>query len=233
MTTKTDENGNVIPDVEKPEGDKDTTDKTDDKSADLDVSTPEAIAATVEKLVNERLAPIKTKLDEAYSARDTAIATAQEKEDAARTAELALLRSEGKDKEAHELELAESKKTNEKLQEQNRKLSRDSKVRESMNALTFRNAKAADLAFKEVVGELVQGEDGQWKHKSGVSIGEYVTAFASDETQSFLFKPKSSSGADLGDDTTTETPQTPKSLFDMKQEDVIKMAGEGKLPGQK
>jgi len=192
----------------------------------------------VNKLVQERidneLKPIKEKLDNAFRARDEAMAKAAEYERKEKEANLKRLEDEGKHKEVYELKLAEEKARIAALEKANIELTRDVTVRDVLKGFSFRNESAADLAYREVVAQLVQNETGNWIHRSGVSIKDFVTNFAQSEEMSFLFKPKGNSGAgtntnntnnpNLGDD------GKPKSLFKMTQAEVLKLAKEGKLP---
>lgn len=198
-------------------------------------STTETQATSVEKLVAEQvaaaLAPIKANLDNAYAARDAANAKLAQIELERKAAELKRMEEEGKHKEIAEMRLAEAAAKIKALEDTNTNLSRDVAVREAMKAHAFRNAKAADMAYQEIVSHLVKNDQGRWMHTSGVSVSDFVEAFAKDEEQSFLFKPKASSGA--GTTTTqsgtTTTSSGKRSLFTMSQAEVLKMASEGKL----
>ncbi|MDH5185164.1 MAG: hypothetical protein OEX12_14880, partial [Gammaproteobacteria bacterium] len=155
----------------------------------------DALTKMVAEKVEAELAEIKSKLNNAYATRDEAIAKLAEKEQAEEESRLEKLREEGKHKEAFDLELTKERAKNDALLKRNTELSRDNVVRESLRGLDFRNEKAADVAFKEVISELSQNENGEWVHKTGVSVSEFVQAFSKDEVQSFLFKPKTSTGA--------------------------------------
>lgn len=186
----------------------------------------------VEERVAEQLKEIKGKLDNAYSARDEALRKVKEAEEAKKADEIKRLQDEGKHKEALELQLAEERAARATLEKRNTELSRDVTVRTALSGLEFRNDKAADIAFKEITGQLVQNDSGVWVHKSGVSISDFVGAFAKDEEQSFLFKTKTNNGGGSSSNNSkgTNTDGKPKSLFSMSQDEVIKMAREGKLP---
>lgn len=203
-----------------------------ERLANLNTNTDVSVQKLVEAQVAEALKDIKDKLNKAYEARDTAIKEKAELERREKEANLKRMEEEGKHKEVLELRLAESNAALEVANKRITELTRDVEVREALGGLPFRNEKAAKVAYKEVVDALVQDDKGVWRHKSGVSIKDYVEAFSKDEDQAFLFKTKTSSGA--GTSTTTTTTETkPGSLFAMKQEDVLKMAAEGKLPKRK
>lgn len=193
----------------------------------------------VEKLVADRvkeaLKDIKGKLDSAYSKRDEALAKAAELEKKERDREVARLKEEGKLKEAFEMQLAEEKARREALEKQNIELTRDAEVQRGLVHLNFRNDSAREMASRIITDQLVRNESGSWVHRSGVSITDFVKAFAESEENSFLFKPRVSSGSGASPSSqSTGAPAGGKSnsLFNMSQEEVIKLAAEGKLPHQ-
>ena len=192
----------------------------------------------VSKLVKERLdaelAGIKASLNNAYKARDEMSAKVAAFEAREREANLKRLAEEGKHKEAYELQLAEERAANAALAKRNTELSRDVTVREALRDMQFRNGKAATMAFQEITSNLVQDENKQWVHRSGISIREYCEAFSKDDEQSFLFKAKVSSGAGTSStNTNAGASAKPTSLFEMSQDEVIRLATEGKLPNKK
>jgi len=217
----------------------DSTDQNldgDDTSGKPSGRTPEQVDQDmIDKLVNDRVAenlkPIKESLNSAYSQRDEALRKAAEYEKEKRDAEIARLKDEGKHKEAFEKQLAEERTAREALEKQNIELSRNVDVRAALTGLNFRNARAVDVAFKEVVEQLVRNEQGTWVHRTGMSITDFVKAFADDEENSFLFKARQSSGSGSGSPNDKKgVPGGKKSIFDYTQAEVLKMAGEGKLP---
>lgn len=194
-------------------------------------STQQDIEALVEAKAAEKLKDIKSKLDNAYGARDAALAKAAEYERKEREAEIKRLEAEGKVKEAFELQLAQEKAARDAAEKRITELTRDSEVRGALLGLNFRNDKAGEMAYQQVVSDLVKDEKGNWIHKSGVSIKEFVKAFSDNEDNSFLFKPKASSGGGSSSNSSSSSATTKNtSLFTMSQEEVLKMAREGKLP---
>lgn len=186
----------------------------------------------------ERLKPIKEKLDKAFEQRDEALARLAEREKADREKELKRLEEEGKHREAYELRLAEeqSKTAEERarreaMERQNIELTRDIDVRNALSPYAFRNENASEMAFKEIVVQLVKNEAGKWVHRSGLSVKEFVKSFIDSPDNSFLLKPKLNSGSGSDNDTTS-APLTKevKSIFDLSQAEVLKLAQEGKLP---
>jgi len=199
--------------------------KPDDQNTD--------IAKLIQEQVETNLKPIKESLDKAYKARDEALLKIKEFERKEREAEIKRLEEEGKHKEVYEMKLAEEKAARESAERRNVELTRDLEVRNVLGAQPFRNDNALEMAYKEIVGQLVRNEQGVWVHKSGVNIKDFIKTFAENNANEFLFKPKVSSGsgssqsrnaASGGDDN--------KSLFKMSQEDVLKLAREGKLRGR-
>ena len=202
----------------------------DDKKPNIDMSNPE-IQTLVKAAVAEELKDVKAKLDAAYGKRDEALQRVAEFEQKERDAEVARLQEEGKHREAFELQLAEMKASRDALVKRNIELTRDIDTRNALAGFSFRNEKAAKMAFEEVTGQLVQNEAGEWVHKSGVTVKDFVKAFAENEDNAFLFKQKQNTGNGSQD---PKPPQggKPKSLFEMSQDEVLKMAAEGKLPGR-
>lgn len=194
--------------------------------------TPETpdISELVQKQVEENLKPIKEKLDSAYSARDEALRKLAEREQADREAEKKRLKEEGKLQELHELQLSEERAKREAAEKRNVELSRDVSVKGQLANLNFRNQKSREMAYTDIVKELVQDENGNWAHRSGMSIEDFIQKYAEHDDNKFLFQPKISSGTGGNAPSTTKgSSGTPKSLFEMSQEEVLKMAAEGKL----
>jgi hypothetical protein len=202
----------------------------DNTNTNNNTNTPD-VEALVKARVDEALKDIKDKLNKAYGARDEALKKIAEFEQRDREAELKRLQEEGRHKEAFELQLAEERARREALEKQNTELTRDLQVRNALSAQPFRNDNALEMAYREIVGQLVRNEQGVWVHKSGVSIKDYVKTFTDSAENEFLFKPKVSNGAGSGTGKPADTSGTSKkSLFEMTQEEVIKLAQEGKLP---
>lgn len=188
----------------------------------------------VERLVNERLdgrlKPIKGKLDAAFKARDEAMTKLKQLEAEKHESELKKLEEEGKFREAYELRLAALNAEKEALKSQNTALSRDVAVKDALKTLPFRNDRAFDMAFKEIVGNLVQDENSRWVHRTGISVADYVKAFSADDEQAFLFKAKPNSGGGTPASTSgTPASSSKRSLFEMSQAEVLKLAAEGKI----
>lgn len=183
----------------------------------------------VQEKIEEQLKDIKSKLDKAYGSRDEALAKVKEFEKKEREAELKRLQEEGKHKEAYEMQLAEERAARTAAEKRNVELTRDIDVRSALTSQPFRSDNAMEMAYREIVGQLVQNEQGVWVHKTGLSIRDYVKAFADNESNSFLFKVKASSGSGSSGVSTTNNTSEKKSLFAMSQDEVLEMARKGKL----
>jgi hypothetical protein len=183
------------------------------------------------KKVQESLQPIKEKLDNAFKMRDEALAKVAEFEKKEREAEKARLKEAGKLTELFEMQLAEERAAREAAEKQNVQLTRDISVKSILATLDFRNEKSREMAYKEIVEQLVRNEQGEWVHRSGINVRDYVKAYAEQEDNSFLFRPKVSSGSGgSSPSTSSSTSSKQKSLFEMSQEEVLQLAMEGKLP---
>lgn len=189
----------------------------------LEESTDEEkVNLLVKAKVDEKLKDIKTKLDNAYTTRDAALKEASDLKQEKREAEIKKLQEEGKHKEAAELEKATLKAEKETLEKRVIELTRDNNVKDAIAAYTFKTAKAKELAISTIIDELKVGEDGVWAHKSGISLSEYVTKFAEDEDNEFLFKSKANNGSGHHKvDGKEEKDKKKTSIFDEKQEDVV------------
>lgn len=189
----------------------------------------ELIAKLVKEKVDAVLAEIKPKLDNAYQSRDEALKKLAEFEQKEKELQIKKLEEEGKLKEAYELKLAESNAKISALEKSNTELSRDTQVRSALSGLDWRNDVASEMAYREVVANLVRNDKGQWVHSSGVSIKDYIGQFAKDENWSFLFKPKSSSGAGTTQTNSGTSTTTKKSVFEMSQAEVLAKAAKGEF----
>lgn len=201
-----------------------------DQNKKIDPTNPE-IQAMIKSAVADAVKDVKVKLDAAYAKRDEALQKVSEFEQKERDLEIKRLQDAGKEREAFELQLAELKANQETLQKRNLELSRDVDARQALSAFAFRNEKAAKMAFDEVTSQLVQNEKGEWVHKSGVTVKDFVKTFAENEDNAFLFKQKQNSG-NGSQNIPPSSNTTKKSLFEMTQDEVLQMAAEGKLPGR-
>lgn len=183
----------------------------------------------IEKLVEERLAKMKANMDRMAKERDEALKKAAEIEKAKKEAEIARMKEEGKMQEALEMELAEAKAKLSLYEQDITSLRRDSVVNDALSGLEFRNEKSREMARREIVDDLIQNEEGQWVHKSGSSIKDYISSYAKNEDNSFLFRIKSNTGA--GTNTSGGIPDTTqkKSILEMSTSEVLDLAKKGQL----
>jgi hypothetical protein len=210
----------------KPDG---TPPDDPNKKTNLDSNDPELLAKLVQEKVDQELAEIKKKLDSAYSSRDDALLKLKEKDDAEKAAQRKKLEDEGKFKELYEQQLAEEKAEKEALKRKNVELSRDILIKETLRGLEFRNTAAADVAYQQILGQVIQNDKGDWIHKSGIQIKDFVETFSKDENYSFLFKSKQNSGLGSGNGSPNAPDTTGKSVFKMTQAEVLAAAAAGKL----
>lgn len=221
-----------------------TTETNDDKTKEVEnenqnqntgtefkmPTTKEELEALINASTDTTLKGLKEKLDKAYAARDGALSEVDSFKKKERDAEIKRLEDEGKHREAYDLRLKELERENNELKSNNTALSRDNVLTAALAAMPFRNDRSLQMARQEIVAELVQNEQGQWVHKSGVAIKDFVKAFSEVEDNAFLFKAKQSSGSGTGTPNSNPSNGTPKKLSEMSQEEVLKLAATGKLP---
>jgi len=186
--------------------------------------------ATIESIVEERLAKMKSNVDNAYKKADELARENTRLKEAAQDGKRKKLEEEGKHLEAANLRLSEYEEKNTILNEKLTSLTRDRELDKTLTGLEFRNEFARETAFNTIVSQLVQDEDGTWVHKSGAPISEFVTAFKKDPDKDFLFKPKDNSGAGSSNNKSSSSGGgRPKSLQGLSTEEMLKLASEGKL----
>jgi hypothetical protein len=194
----------------------------------------------IERLAQERadakLKEIKAKLDNAYSARDAALAEAEKLKLKEQEALKKQLEEQGKYKELYELQLQEQKDRAAQLEAEkaalsarNTELTRDNMLRDALKGFDFRNDRAAEMAYREIVGELIQDANGNWIHKSGVSIKDFAVAFSKDDTQSFLFKAKQNGGGGTSNTNHKPNVNAGKKLTEMSQKEVLDGIAKGTI----
>jgi cation transport regulator ChaB len=206
----------------------DIENNNEDLNPEVKSTDSEDLQKIIASKVNEELAGIKEKLNAAYSQRDEAVAKAVAFEEEKKKVQIARLEEEGKHKEAADMKMAE---LNAKLQEREKQiteLTRDNVVRDSLKGLDFRNDTAADFAYRDVVAQLVQNENGQWMHKTGASVKDFIDSFRKDEDKEFLFKPKQSSGTGQSNmQAPTGGFDSNKPLSEMSTEEIMAAAASG------
>lgn len=204
--------------------------KEEHKEDKQETVVPPDVEEIVQKKIAEALKPIKSNLDKAYQARDAALDKIKEFEKKQREEELLKLQEAGKHKEAFELQLAEEKRLREAAEAKAVELTRDMTLKGELGALKFRNNNAMEMAFREIVPQLVKDANGNWVHRSGISIQDFVQGFADNQDNTFLFTQRVSTGSGSGPVAPSPGSKSDKSLFELSQEEVLKLAREGKLP---
>lgn len=191
-----------------------------ESEAVLDEKMQRLIDEQVERRVQERLSPIKSKLDNVYQERDK-------------------IKKESKEKgETLEEKLKLQTEQLDALMKQNRKMSRDNAVNQHISGLDFISKKASSVVVKEITSQLRQNEDGHWVGKnSGESIEQVIKDYRSNKDNAFLFKPKVSSGSRSSNQSNpngnvtkniTSKPSSIK-LSELSVEDGLKVIDEGML----
>jgi hypothetical protein len=205
------------------------TGSTENKGSTSNSADP--VQKLVEEKVKEAITDLKQKLDKAYGARDEAMKKLAEIETFRKQEEVKRLQEEGKHKEALEMQLAEERAQKAAYQTRVIELTRDMELRGALGTYNFKNDSAFNMAYREIVEQLVQDEKGIWKHKSGVPLKDFVKQFAEAEDNAFLLKPKVSSGSGTSSvkGTVVNSGLQGKSIFDLSQDEVLKLAREGKL----
>jgi hypothetical protein len=205
------------------------TGSTENKGSASNSADP--VQKLVEEKVKEAITDLKQKLDKAYGARDEAMKKLAEIETFRKQEEVKRLQEEGKHKEALEMQLAEERAQKAAYQTRVIELTRDMELRGALGTYNFKNDSAFNMAYREIVEQLVQDEKGIWKHKSGVPLKDFVKQFAEAEDNAFLLKPKVSSGSGTSSvkGTVVNSGLQGKSIFDLSQDEVLKLAREGKL----
>ena len=203
----------------------------DDQEGKDEGKSQEELEKIIEDRVNAQIADIKSKLDKAYEARDEAVKKAVSYEEEKRQAEITRLEEEGKHKEAYNMRVTELEAKLESSQKRIVELTRDNVVRDALKGLDFRNDSAADYAYRDVVSQLIQDENGQWVHRTGASVKDFIESFKKDSDKEFLFKPKVNSGAGQTDTNTTPAGgfDTDKPISEMTTEELMAAAAAGRF----
>ena len=153
--------------------------------------------------LKEKLAPVaependkvKENISKAYAQRDEMQKELEDLRQAKREAELKALEEAGKKEEADKMRMDELAAQLKAAKDQVTGLTRDTALKGSLAALDFRSEKAAAVAYQDIVGTLIQDASGNWVSPTGQSIADYVQFYSQDDSNSFLFNVKQSSGS--------------------------------------
>src|SRR6056300_1223331 len=181
-------------------------------------TSSEEVDDPVEKAVQERLAQMKSNMDRMVKERDEALKKAVEIEQKQKQDQIQRLEEEGKLQEALEMKLAEAQARLKVFEEENIKLNRDSVVNSALGGLDFRNERSRQMAYRDIVEQLVQNDDGLWVHKTGTNIQDFVTSYSKNEDNSFLFRVKANTGAGTANNSGAPSMDQKKSIGEMTTE---------------
>ncbi len=219
-------------DLNDDNGNNNQDDDNDTNSQDLSqkkASLAEEHQALLKQLVADELKQMKANVDKAYKKSEELVRENAKLKSEAQDKQRKQLEDEGKHYEASKLKNVELEENNRILQERLTSLTRDRELEKHLGSLDFRNDFARETAFKTILPELVQDQDGSWVHKSGASIYDYLKAFAKDPNKDFLFKQKENSGAGSNSNKGSTTVTRPKTLSGMSTEELLSLAESGKL----
>ena len=183
----------------------------------------------IEREVQERLAKMKSNMDRMASERDEALRKAVEIEQKQKQDQIQRLEEEGKLQEALEMKLAEAQARLKVFEEENIKLNRDSVVNSALGGLDFRNERSRQMAYRDIVEQLVQNDDGLWVHKTGTNIQDFIKTYSKNEDNSFLFRVKANTGAGTANNSGAPSMDQKKSIGEMTTEEVLALAAKGQL----
>jgi len=212
-----------------PEDNNETTETT---TTETTVTSETTEAPDMDTLVQEQVAlelkNNKLLIDKAYKARDeanTKIAAFELKE---QEREVERLKENDQHKEAYDLQLQQEKARYDALAVRNTELTRDMEIKSLLGGYNFKSDNALNMAYRTILSDVVKSETGDWVTKDGKPLSEGISTFMTSDDNSFLLKPVVNSGS--GHTQTQESTSTGGgSLFEMSQEDVLKLAAEGKL----
>jgi hypothetical protein len=185
----------------------------------------------LQAMVDEQLAKMKASVDKMAKERDQAVREKARLEEAEREAKVKQLAEDGKIVESLEMKLTAKDEKLAILQERLDKVTRDNQVSAALRGIEFRNSRAAELAEKSILEQLVKDKDGNWVHRSGAGIGDFVKTFFADEHNTFLLKPKVNRGSGTEDsyEENAGKPKRPKSLEGLTSTQLLELARSGNL----
>ena len=186
------------PDLNDPEptDPKDPVDPTPDPEPPKPESDPDAINKLVDHRVEERLIPVKEKLDKAYArVRDLEKQLAEkERENGQLKVDLSQNSDQLSSKWAKEKE--DLQMENQTLQATIEEMSKIKSIESAIVDIPFEGERAREIAIGEISKEIIKDElTNEFKHKSEISIKDFVKAFVVDPNNSFLLKKQDNKNA--------------------------------------
>ena len=189
------------------------------------------IDSATQTLINNEVAKalknIKGNLDNAYAERDTYKSQISSIQADKQALEIANLEKAGKHQQVMEIKMAEMNSKLETYEKRNTELSRDNAVRSHLNALDFRNDKAAKLAYSDIVDTLKKDVDGNWVHENGSDIKTAVQNYVKDDSNAFMFNVKANAGTGTNVAKPASGAQSVKSITDMSQAELLESISKG------
>lgn len=183
----------------------------------------------IEQEVANRLSKMKSNVDRMAKERDEALKKAAEIEQQQKQETMKRLEEEGKLQELSEMKIADLEAKLKVYEEENTRLNRDSVVNSLLGSLDFRNDRSRQLAYRDIVEQLVQNDNGSWVHKSGTTIQDFITSYSDNEDNSFLFRVKANSGAGTAAPAGVSNTNENKPLSEMSTQEVLNLAAKGQL----
>jgi hypothetical protein len=186
----------------------------------------------LQTMVEDQLSKMKKSMDKMASERDAAIREKARLEEAAREAKVKQLEEDGKIVESLQMKLTAKDEKLNILQERLDRVTRDNLVSASLRGIEFRHQRAADLAEKSIIDQLVKDKDGNWVHRSGASVADFIKAYFTDEENTFLLKPKlnqGTNGPDSGGQAVDKKNTRPKTLEGLSSAQLLELARNGAL----
>jgi hypothetical protein len=209
-----------------------TTENQENTNINEEVKT-ETPSDNVQELVNAEVAKaiknIKGNLDNAYNERDSYKSEIAKIKADAQATEIATLEKQGKHQEVMAIQMQELTKKLETYETKNTMLSRDNAVRAQLNGLDFKNEKAANMAYSDIVSNLSKTADGEWKSTDGSTITEAVSSYGKSDSNSFLFNVKANAGSGNTPAKSAVGNKPTKSIKEMSQDEVLKAVADGSI----
>jgi hypothetical protein len=200
---------------------------TNDNDSNTSATLSEEHKKLLESMVDERLQKMKKSVDKIAAERDAAVREKARLEEAAREAKAKQLEEDGKIVESLQMKLTSKDEKLNILQERLDRVTRDNLVSNSLRGVEFRNQRAADLAEKSIIDQLVKDKDGNWVHRSGAPVADFIKTFFADEENTFLLKPKlnqGTGGPDSNESAADKRTARPKSLQGLTGPQLLELA---------